>query len=230
MDERYKVLVVEDNVALNGQISDYLESQGMTLDHAFDGKVALNLIQQYRYDVIILDLNLPDTDGLDLCKQIKQDSETIPPVLMLTARDSLQEKLQGFEVGADDYLTKPFALAEVYARCLALCKRHQLHKAKSATVGDLVMDVNQRSVSRAGQVVTLSNTDFTILKLLVEAFPNAISKRQLSEKIWGDDAPDSDVLRSHIYTLRNAVDKPFARAMIKTVHGIGFKLVEPSGE
>lgn len=225
MDERYNVLIVEDNVALNGQVSDFLSERNMTLDHAFDGKTALNLIQQIRYDVIILDLNLPDTDGLILCQKIKQITEVIPPILMLTARDSLTDKLTGFEAGADDYLTKPFALAEVYARCMALCKRHQLHKAKRITIGDLSMDVNERKVSRSGVNIALSNTDFTILKLLLEAFPNALSKRQISEKIWGDDVPDSDVLRSHIYTLRNAVDKPFADAMIKTVHGIGFKLV-----
>lgn len=225
MDERYNVLIVEDNVALNGQISDFLSAKNMTPDHAFDGKMALNLVQQSRYDVIILDLNLPDTDGLVLCQQMKQVMDFTPPILMLTARDSLAEKLQGFEVGADDYLTKPFALAEVYARCMALCKRHQLHKAKSINIGDLSMDVNQRKVSRAGSEISLTSTDFTILKLLAEAFPNALSKRQICEKIWGDDVPDSDVLRSHIYTLRNAVDKPFPCAMIKTVHGIGFKLV-----
>jgi DNA-binding response OmpR family regulator len=143
---------------------------------------------------------------------------------MLTARDSLDDKLRGFEVGADDYLTKPFALEEVYVRCQALARRDQLHRASTLEIGELRIDTRRFQVMRQGETVPLTKTDFAILQMLAEAFPNAVSKRHIAERLWGDDLPDTDTVRSHIYTLRTALDKPFSYPMIKTVHGIGFRL------
>lgn len=224
MSENYSVLVVEDNLDIAMQLVNFLADKGFTMDFAHNGKNAINLLNSERYDLVILDLMLPDTDGKTICSHIKQELTTNVPVLMLTARDSLDEKVDGFGAGADDYLTKPFALEEVYIRCLALGKRHQLHKAKHITIGDMDIDFSEHTVKRNGQFISLSSTDFSILKLLAEAYPNALSKRHIAEKLWGDDQPETDAIRSHIYTLRSAVDKPFDHAMIKTLHGIGFKL------
>lgn len=222
---KISVLLVEDNQEIAKQIVTYLEQKGVMVDYAASGKVALNLIQNNMFDLVILDLMLPDADGYQLCGQLKAYANHHLPVLMLTARDSLNDKLHGFEKGADDYLTKPFALEEVYMRCLALCRRVKLHQEKACSVGELTLDTGQKTVQRLGKKISLSHTDFTILEILVTAYPNAVSKRELIQKVWGDDAPETDAVRSHIYTLRNAVDKPFEYAMIKTVHGIGFKLV-----
>ncbi len=147
------------------------------------------------------------------------------PILMLTARDSLEDKVDGFQAGTDDYLTKPFAFEEVFLRCGALARRRTLHTNRATVIGQLTVDHQKRTVHRSGQAIELSPTDFDILYAMVEAYPNAISRSSLIQKIWGDDLPESDVLRSHIYTLRNAVDKPFAAKMIKTIHGVGFRLV-----
>lgn len=224
MEDKLSVLLVEDNQDIASQIIEFLTGKGMVVDYAFSGKVALSLISEQAFDVVILDLMLPDVDGYQLCGQLKEASQNHLPVFMLTARDSLTDKIQGFEVGADDYLTKPFALDEVYMRTLALGRRVLLHQNKSITISDLVVDVGQHRVTRAGKELTMSKTDFAILKALVLSSPNALSKRELNQKVWGDDIPDTDALRSHIYTLRNVIDKPFSKALIKTVHGIGFKI------
>ncbi len=220
------ILVIEDTRAIAEQICDFLSSRKFQVDYADTGRRALNLIEKNQYDVIILDLMLPDMDGIEICRQVKQGSKVATPILMLTARDSIEDKIAGFEEGADDYLTKPFALEELEVRCVALARRHQLHKKTKISIGDLVIDVQQRKSERKNTVLNFTATDFDILLLLAEAYPNAVSRTQLTQKIWGDDFPESDVLRSHIYTLRNILDKPFNYPMIKTIHGVGFKLVE----
>jgi DNA-binding response OmpR family regulator len=221
-----RVLLIEDNYAIAEQLCDFLARHQFEVDYANDGKTGFTLFQKNAYDVIILDLMLPDINGIDLCEKMKSTSNIVIPVLMLTARDSIADKGLGFDAGADDYLTKPFELEEVVMRCLALAKRHQLHKSTCLTIGDLTIDMQQHQVHRAGRSLKLSLTDFNILLALAYAYPNAMSRTELVAKIWGDDFPDSDVLRSHIYTLRNIIDKPFGHAMIKTIHGLGFKLVK----
>ena len=221
-----RVLLIEDNYAIAEQLCDFLAHHQFQVDYANDGKIGFRLFQKNIYDVIILDLMLPDINGIELCKKMKNSSDIAIPVLMLTARDSIADKGLGFDAGADDYLTKPFELEEVVMRCLALTKRHQLHKSSCLTIGDLTIDMQQHQVQRAGRQLKLSLTDFNILLALVHAYPNAVSRTELIAKVWGDDFPDSDVLRSHIYTLRNIIDKPFEQAMLKTIHGLGFKLVK----
>lgn len=219
-----RVLIVEDNHAIAEQLYDYLSERQFVVDYADTGRQALALLDAHDFDVVVLDLMLPDIDGVDLCAQLKEKARINMPVLMLTARDSLTDKGEGFAAGADDYLTKPFELAEVAMRCTALARRHQLHKSVTISIGELVIDRGKRQVTRAGQAIDLSATDYAILWQLADAYPNAVSRNELVTKVWGDDFPDSDALRSHIYTLRKAVDKAFETAMIKTVHGIGFKL------
>lgn len=219
-----RVLLIEDNQAIAEQLCDFLELHHFQVDYAFNGRTGFNLVQENRYDVILLDLMLPDIDGVELCRKIKASSEFATPVLMLTARDSLSDKGDGFNAGADDYLTKPFELQEVAMRCKALARRQQLHQSNNIVIGDLEIDTLKHIAKRKSMAINLSAKDFKILVLLAKAYPNAISRSDITAQVWGDDFPDSDVLRSHIYTLRNAVDKSFDFPMIKTIHGVGFKL------
>lgn len=218
------ILLIEDTQQIGQEICDFLTEQGMQVDYAATGSQGIQLALQQQYDVIVLDVMLPDINGVAVCKTLKQECDPTPAILMLTARDSIADKSLGFDAGADDYLTKPFDLTELLLRCQALARRHQLHQSQSIQIGELVVNEKQQLAQREGQTLKLSSTDFTILMLLVHAYPNAVSRQQLINKIWGDDAPDSDVVRSHIYTLRQALDKPFATAMLTTLHGIGFKL------
>jgi DNA-binding response OmpR family regulator len=219
-----KILLIEDNHIIAQQLYDYLEQDGFLVDYAHNGKAALKLIEQQQFDVVVLDLMLPDIDGIDICLQMKSTAALNMPILMLTARDSLSDKGEGFNAGADDYVAKPFEFAEIAMRCRALARRHKLHQSSTIEIGDLIFDPQKRRAIRAGKELHLSATDFEILNILVDAYPNAVSRHSLIEKVWGDDFPDSDVLRSHIYTLRKAVDKEFKNPLIKTIHGVGFKL------
>lgn len=224
------ILIIEDNEEIAAKVGDYLEAAGMTVDYASRAAHGVRLALENRYDVVILDLMLPDGDGLDVCRQIKENHNRQVPVLMLTARDSLEDKVEGFQAGSDDYLTKPFALEELTLRCRALARRHTLHQSKQTVIGSLCVDGHKRTVTREGRPILLSPTDFDILNAMVSAYPNAIGRHALIEKVWGEALPDSDVLRSHIYTLRQAVDKPFSFQMIKTIHGVGFRLEGEDGQ
>ncbi|WP_417664287.1 response regulator transcription factor [Pseudidiomarina donghaiensis] len=224
------VLLVEDTLAIATEVCDYLEEQGVQVDFAATGRHGLQLAQEQNYDVVILDVMLPDMTGIQVCESIKLTCDPIPPVLLLTARDSISDKSVGFAAGADDYLTKPFDLQELYLRCQALARRQQLHQSQTVKIGELEVNERQQWAQREGQLLKLSSTDFAILLLLVRAYPNAISRQQVISKVWGDDMPDSDVLRSHIYTLRQALDKPFATPMLATLHGVGFRLQTSESE
>ncbi|MCF8068577.1 MAG: response regulator transcription factor [Desulfobacterales bacterium] len=220
-----RLLIIEDNQAIVENITDFLEPKGYILDFAMDGIGGLHLALTHNYDVIVLDLMLPGMDGITLCQKLRQEAENKVPVLMLTARDTLEDKLLGFDSGADDYLVKPFALKELEARIKALTKRKEPDN-KVLVVADLHMDLGTFEITRQGKTIDLNNTCISILKLLMKAAPNVVSRKDLENSLWGDMPPGSDVLRSHMYTLRKKIDKPFDHAMIETVHGIGFRLKE----
>lgn len=224
MSQGLQILIVEDNAALARNLADYLQQHGHRLDFAADGRLGLQLALENSYDVIVLDLMLPGLDGWQICRQLREHSARHVPVLMLTARDTLDDKLRGFAHGADDYLTKPFSLEELHVRCLALSRRHLLHHDSVINIGELSIDRRRREVQRAGQPIKLSQIGYRILLLLAEAYPRVVTRSELSQRLWGDEPPDSDALRSHLYLLRQSLDKPFATPMLTTVHGIGFKL------
>lgn len=225
METNIRVLVIEDNPAIVDNISDFLTAKGFILDFAMDGIGGLHLALTNAYDVIVLDLMLPGMDGLTLCKKMRQEADRQVPVIMLTARDTLDDKLLGFDSGADDYLVKPFALKELEARVRALAKR-RAPVSKVLTVADLAMDLGTFEVNRRGQGIKLNNACITLLKLLMEKSPNVVTRSEMEHALWGDMPPGSDVLRSHLYNLRKRIDKPFDTSLIHTVHGKGFQLKE----
>lgn len=219
-----KILLIEDNAALAANIGDYLALQGHVVDFAGDGRSGLQRALAEFHDLIVLDLQLPKLDGLAVCETLRHQADRHIPILMLTARDTLQDKLQGFSHGADDYLTKPFALEELLARCLALSQRHRLQQSRQLQIGNLLIDRDKQQASRAGQPLRLQQIPYHILLILAEAHPRIVTRSELSERIWGDELPNSDTLRSHLYLLRQQLDKPFATPMLVTVHSVGFKL------
>ena len=218
------VLLVEDQVNIAQSVAEYMEAKGHVFDFATNGKQGLELALAHHYDLIILDLNLPAMDGLEICKQLREKSARHIPILMLTARDSIEDKLTGFGVGADDYLTKPFVLQELEVRCLALSRRHLLQTSTVLTLGPLSIDRKSKQVTRDGQVLDLHAMGIRIVTILAEAYPQVVSRSELSQKLWGDEPTESDAMRSHIYQLRNVLDKPFDAPLLKTVHGVGFVL------
>lgn len=225
--EKIRVLIVEDNQDIVENMADFLETKGFVLDFAMDGIGGLHLAITNPYEVIVLDIMLPGMDGITLCRKLRQDAKNMTPVLMLTARDTLEDKLVGFDSGADDYLVKPFALQELAARIQALSGRRN-RGTRTLQVADLVMDVGTLEVRRGETLVELNNTCTSILKILMEASPEVVTRSRLEHELWGEDPPDSDALRSHMYTLRKKIDKPFDAALVETIHGKGFRLKEHS--
>ena len=222
-----RILIVEDNVDMAENIGDYLEAHGHVLDFAMDGISGLHLALTQDFDVIVLDIMLPGMDGLSFSRKLRADADNQTPILMLTARDTLSDKLDGFSAGADDYLVKPFALEELAARLDALVRRTDRIVRSLLRVADLEVDMGKMAVQRAGYPVVLNRVGLKILTMLMQAYPNVVSRKDLEHALWGDAPPGSDALRSHIYALRRAVDKPFKRPLIETVHGVGYRLVEP---
>jgi len=216
------ILIVEDNRDIADNIADYLETQGYSFDFAMDGITAVSKVRSEEFDLIVLDLMLPGIDGFQVCKIIRMESTRHIPIIMLTARDTLPDKLEGFKAGANDYLVKPFALEELGARIKVQVRQEQEKQNNIVSVGDLELMPETRTVLRAGQRLKLNNTCYQILHLLMLASPRIVSRGELELKIWQGMPPGSDVLRSHIYTLRNTIDKPFEHAMLRTEHGVGY--------
>ncbi len=219
------ILIIEDDSDLSANLYDYLEAKGHRADAAGDGVTGLHLAVSNDYDVIVMDINMPGMDGLTVCRKLRQEAGKQTPVLMLTARDTLNDKLAGFEHGADDYLIKPFALQELLARLLALSKRGHVKESTVLQVSDLSFNSKTFEVKRGEQVLSLTPTGLKILELLLRNSPNVVTRQQIENALWAGTPPDSDSIRAHMHTLRSVVDKPFNSALIQTVHGIGFKLV-----
>jgi DNA-binding response OmpR family regulator len=222
-----RVLIIEDNPDIAANLGDYLEDHGHTVDFAGDGITGLHLAIVNEFDSIVLDLALPGMDGLDVCRKLRSEAGKDTPVLMLTARDRLEDKLAGFETGADDYLVKPFELQEVEARLKVLAGRGRRRNSRELKVGDLKYNLDTLNVCRADEDIYLNPIGLKLLHCLMESSPNVVSRAELEMEVWGEEMPDSDSLRVHIHSLRSAIDKPFGSNMIQTRHGIGYRLVEP---
>jgi DNA-binding response OmpR family regulator len=222
-----RVLIIEDNPDIAANLGDYLEDHGHTVDFAGDGVTGLHLAVVNEFDAIVLDLALPGMDGLEVCRKLRSEAGKDTPVLMLTARDRLEDKLAGFETGADDYLVKPFELQEVEARLNVLAGRGRRKNRRELKVGDLNYNLDTLNVSRGDKEIYLNPIGLKLLHCLMDASPNVVSRAELEMEVWGEEMPDSDSLRVHIHSLRSAIDKPFDSNMIQTRHGIGYRLVEP---
>ena len=223
-----RALIVEDNRDICGNIATYLEKLGYVLDFAHDGVTAMNLALTNPFDVIVLDLMIPRMDGLTFCQRLRADAEIETPVLMLTAKDTLDDRLRGFDAGADDYLVKPFALQELHARIRALYKRSHRNADTLLTVGDLTLNRSTLQVHRAGRRVEINPAGMKLLRRLMEESPSVVDRDELETLLWADERPDGDALRSHMYKLRQAIDRSFDRPLIHTVHRIGYRIAEDS--
>ena len=221
------ILLVEDNHDIAEMVGDHLEQQGYEVDYAADGVTGLHLAVSQDFDAIILDLMLPGMDGLEVCRKLREDAGKSTPLLMLTARD---DKVAGLDAGADDYLVKPFDLEELDARMRAMLRRAGGDvAAELLTVADLQVNTGTLEVRRQGQEIDLTPIGLKLLTTLMKASPKVLSRTALERAVWGDVAPDSDALRSHLYNLRKAVDKPFAYPLLHNIPGMGYCLKKKDG-
>ena len=225
-----RILIVEDNPDILANVLDYLQLKGYTVDCAQDGLGGLHLAVTQTYDLIVLDIMLPGIDGYQICRRLREDARLDVPIIMLTARDTLDDRIHGFNTGADDYLVKPFALSELHARIQAVLRRANGGRNRELRVGDLSFDVETLQVRRAGKTLKPHPFGLKLLEILMRKSPAVVRREELERELWGDDCPDSDSLRSHIHQLRQIVDKPFDSPLLHTVHGIGYRLAEKSDD
>ena len=221
---KYRLLIVEDHQKLAENLYEYLGDQHYELDYAADGLTALHLLATNSYDVIVLDIMLPGISGLTLCQRIRQDLQSSVPVIMLTARDSIEDKTKAFNSGADDYLIKPFHMRELELRIQALLLRGSVDqdylRAEDLTYCPGTLKVSFRNKAE----VTLSGYSATIFEILVRQYPKFVSYQEFSRKLWGIDDGDPNTVRTHVYGLRKTLKEAFGQDVIKTLHGRGYAL------
>lgn len=222
-----RILVVEDEAKMASFIKRGLEEEGSAVDVSSDGQDGLYRASTGSYDLIILDITLPLIDGLEVCKQLRENRVSTP-ILLLTARDSVDMKVRGLDSGADDYLTKPFAFAELLARIRALRRRDRTEVNLRLQIGDLVLDPLTRRVSRANQPISLTTKEFALLECFMRHPDQVLSRTVLSENVW-DETFDSftNVIDVYVNYLRNKVDRTFLPKLIHTVRGAGYVMRRP---
>ncbi|GAA4898659.1 response regulator transcription factor [Ferrimonas pelagia] len=219
------VLLVEDERNLADAIVDYLALEGIPCDYADNGVMALELLCQHPYQMVILDINLPRLDGVTVCQRLRVAGERIP-ILFLTAKDTLEDKLAGFDAGGDDYLIKPFAMAELIARVKALSGRLS-PQARRLQVADLSLDLNLHQARRGQRELALSPTGLALLEQLLRAAPAPVSKAALIDAIWGAEGDDNNSLKVHIHKLRKAIDRPEEVPLLRTIKSHGYAIKAP---
>ncbi len=223
-----RALIIEDNQDIVANLFTFLEEKGYDLDCAYDGRQGLQLALEGGFDVIVLDVMLPGMDGVTLCRRLREEYGSKVPVLMLTARDTEQDKISGLDGGADDYMVKPFSLRELDARLRALVRRTG-SGGRGMPEGLLQwegVELNPatRVVTRDGKPIKLSPTEYNILHALLRVAPSVVSRSELERELWGEDVPESNALRIHIHSLRRELDKPFEIPLIRTIPHVGYAL------
>jgi len=220
-----RLLLIEDHLDIAANISEYFEARGIHIEHEAEGVAGLQKALAEPFDAIVLDLMLPGLDGLALCRQLRQAGRTRVPVLMLTAKDLLEDKIEGFEAGADDYLVKPFSLIELDARLKALMRRANVPQApRVVSLADLTFDLDTLEAQRGGEPVKLNPTTRRLLMLLIQNTHRVVTRAELERELWGDQPPQGDFLRAHMHALRAAIDKNFSLKLLHTIHGTGYRL------
>jgi DNA-binding response OmpR family regulator len=220
-----RLLVIEDNRNLVANLFDYFEPRGHALDAAPDGITGLHLATTQVFDAVLLDWMLPRMDGREVLRRLRTEHASSVPVIMLTARDELPDKVDGFRTGADDYLTKPFAMQELEVRLEALLARASgRNRRRVLQVADLSLDLSTLEATRAGRPLHLYPACRKLLEVLMQASPAAVTRQRLEYALWGEEPPDGDMLRSHIYELRRSVDGPFDTKLIQTLPRVGYRL------
>jgi two-component system copper resistance phosphate regulon response regulator CusR len=218
-----RLLVIEDNRDIVAGLQRGLKGR-YVVDAALSGEEGLYLAEINHYDLIMLDLSLPDMDGLEVCRGLR-DNKIMSPILVLTARMDVQDKIVTLDAGADDYMTKPFHLAELTARIRALMRRGLEPLPNALVAGELEVDVARRSVRRSGREVTLRRKEFDVLEYLMRNQGRPVTREMILEHVWGgEDAIWTNAVDVHVKYLRDKVDRPFATKLIKTVHGVGYKI------
>ena len=221
-----RVLIIEDDPVIAANLYDFLEGKGHEVDAAADGVTGLHLAVTGNFDAVVLDLGLPGMDGITLCRKLREDAGNDTPVLMLTARDMLEDKLEAFARGADDYLVKPFALKEVEARLSAIDKRRTGRVVgKALTAGNLSLDPRTLQILIGGKEVKLPPKCMRLLEALMAEPRRVYSRRELETAVWGQEQPTSDSLRSHMHVLRRELVQAGGYDPVENVHGLGYRLV-----
>lgn len=226
------LLLVEDNEDILAMLYAFFEPLGYELDCARNGRAGLEQALAGRFDCLVLDVMLPGMDGITLCRTLREKHDYRTPIIMLTARDTVADRVLGLESGADDYLIKPFALKELEARIRALIRARGRGQQGAGSGGgsgelryaDVVVDVAGHRVTRQGKELRISPTGFRILCELMRAAPALVAREELEQMLWGDDPPGGSALRTHIHELRQALDKPFDPPLLQTVTHVGYRL------
>jgi len=227
-----RILIVEDHAGLASNLLEFFADSKYVLDFASDGLTALHLIATNEYDVIILDVMLPGLSGFEVCRRIRNDIHCSTPVIMMTSKDQLQDKEQGFTLGADDYLVKPFNLRELQLRVDALFRRKSGYAgtAEVSAPGVYFDPGTFRVRTDDGRQLELSGTAARIFEELIKAYPGFLSYVQIQERVWGEREVDMNTLRTHVYSLRKLLQDTFGYPMIKTMHGRGYRLLAPGND
>jgi DNA-binding response OmpR family regulator len=219
------ILLVEDDFDVARNICEYFEAEGHEVEWAPDGLIGLECATRRERDAIILDIALPRLGGTELCRRLRELGFTQVPILMLTARSDLPDKLEAFKYGADDYVVKPFALEELDSRIQALSRRASGTESGSLLkVEDLEFDTATHSIRRGDTSVSVTATGRKILEALMRNTHRVVSRQEIEHLVWGDDPPQSDSLKIHIHSLREAIDKPFGTSLLKTIRGAGYRI------
>lgn len=222
------ILVVEDEIKITRFIKKGLEMEHYTVETAYDGEEALEKAEINNYDLIILDIMLPKIDGLEVCRRLRE-AKVETPIIMLTARDTIEDRVKGLDTGADDYLVKPFAFGELIARIRALLRREKSVKSTKLVVGDLVIDPATHEVFRGNKEIHLSSKEYRLLDYMMRRPGHVCTRTMIGEHIWGYNfTDDSNVIDVYISYLRKKVDSGFANKLIWTVRDVGYKIQDKS--
>jgi two-component system copper resistance phosphate regulon response regulator CusR len=224
-----KILLIEDEPEIAAVIRQGLEAGRYAVEVAEDGATGLELALDGSHALIILDLMLPEIDGWEVCRRLRARKNPVP-ILMLTARDAVDDRVRGLEIGADDYLPKPFAFRELRARVQALLRRDMLHKGKTVRIADMEIDTSSQRVTRAGQEISLTQREYLLLEALATREGQVLTREMIQQVVWRDDDSYSNTVDVHIRGLRKKIDLDHEVRLIHTVHGRGYMLKGPNGE